>query len=142
MTGQVVDPDGRGIPGAVVLLTDGTSVVARTLTVASGQFTLNMPDSGAFEIRVALDGFRGKPIAVTGSSAERDLGTIALEISAVSESIVVSAAQVEIPLSTAVVERHGDHPRRPGETPGRKRGRRAARRAWTVGRRQRRTRAR
>ena len=101
VTGQVVDPDGRGIPGAVVLLTDGTSVVARTLTVASGQFTLNVPDSGAFEIRVALDGFRGKPIAVTGSSAERDLGTIALEISAVSESIVVSAAQVEIPLSTA-----------------------------------------
>ena len=101
VTGQIVDPDGRGIPGAVVLLTDGTSVVARTLTVASGQFTLNVPDSGAFEIRVALDGFRGKPIAVTGSSSERDLGTIALEISAVSESLVVSAAQVEIPLSTA-----------------------------------------
>ena len=101
VTGQVVNPDGRGIPGAVVLLTDGTSVVARTLTVASGRFTFNIPDSGAFEIRVALDGFRGTPIAVTGSSAERDLGTIALEISAVSESIVVSAAQVEIPLSTA-----------------------------------------
>ena len=38
--------------------------------------------------------------AITGASAERDLGKIALEISAVSESVVVSAAQVEIPLST------------------------------------------
>ena len=101
VTGQVVDPDGRGVPGAAVLLTDGTSVVARTITVASGQFTLNAPDSGAFEIRVALDGFRLKPIAVAGSSAGRELGSIALEMSAVSESVVVSAAQVEIPLSTA-----------------------------------------
>ncbi len=101
VTGQVVDPDGRGIPGAAVLLTDGTSVVARALTASSGQFTLNVPDSGNFEVRVALQGFRGKPIAITGASAARDLGTIALEISAVSESVVVSAAQVEIPLSAA-----------------------------------------
>ena len=101
VTGQVVDPDGRGVPGAAVILTDGTAVVARTLTLSSGQFTLNVPDSGHFEVRVALDGFRGKPVAVTGASAERDLGTIALEISAVSESVVVSAAQVEIPLSAA-----------------------------------------
>ena len=101
VTGQVVDPDGRGIPGAAVLLTDGTSVVARTLTVSSGQFTLNVPDGGNFEIRIAREGFRGKPIAVAGGSVARDLGTIALEISAVSESVVVSAAQVEIPLSAA-----------------------------------------
>ena len=101
VTGQVVDPDGRGIPGAAVILTDGTAVVARTLTVSSGHFTLNVPDSGQFEVRVAIDGFRGKPVAVTGATAERDLGTIAVEISAVSESVVVSAAQVEIPLSAA-----------------------------------------
>ena len=101
VTGQVVDPDGRGVPGAAVLLTDGTSVIARTVTVSSGQFTLNIPDSGVFEIRVAVDGFRGKPLSITGASRERDLGKIALEISAVSESVVVSAAQVEIPLSSA-----------------------------------------
>jgi outer membrane cobalamin receptor len=97
----VVDPDGRGIPGAAVLLTDGTAIVARTLTVLGGQFTIEVPDDGSFEIRVALDGFRGKPIAVAGTSGARDLGRIALEISAVSESIIVSAAQVEIPLSIA-----------------------------------------
>jgi outer membrane cobalamin receptor len=101
VSGQVVDPDGRGIPGAVVLLTDGTSVIARTLTVSSGQFALTGPDSGSYELRVARDGFRVKPIQIAGASAGRDLGTIALEISAVSESVVVSAAQVEIPLSAA-----------------------------------------
>jgi outer membrane cobalamin receptor len=101
VTGQVVDPDGRAVPGAVVMITDGTSVLARSVTLASGHFTLNAPDSGDFDVRIALDGFRGKPTAVTGASAARDLGTIALEISAVSESVVVSAAQVEIPLSAA-----------------------------------------
>ena len=30
VTGQVVDPDGRGVPGAAVILTDGTAVLART----------------------------------------------------------------------------------------------------------------
>ena len=101
VSGQVVDPDGRGVPGAVVLVTDGTSVIARTMTVSSGQFALNAPDSGDYEVRVALDGFRAKPIRIVGAGAARDLGTIALEISAVSESVVVSAAQVEIPLSSA-----------------------------------------
>jgi outer membrane cobalamin receptor len=101
VSGQVVDPDGRGVPGAVVLLTDGTSVIARTMTVSSGQFVLNAPDEGAYEVRVALDGFRAKPIRIVDASAARELGTIALEISAVSESVVVSAAQVEIPLSSA-----------------------------------------
>jgi outer membrane cobalamin receptor len=101
VTGQVVDPDGRGIPGATVLLTDRSAVVARTLTGSSGEFTLTSPDSGIFQVRVAIDGFRGTPVAIAGASAARDLGTIALELSAVSESVVVSAAQVEIPLSTA-----------------------------------------
>jgi outer membrane cobalamin receptor len=83
-----------------VLVTDGTTVLSRTFTTSTGHFTLNLPDSGAFEVRVALDGFRAKPIPIADASVARDLGTIALEISAVSESVVVSAAQVEIPLTS------------------------------------------
>ena len=100
VTGQVVDPDGRGIPGAAVLLTDSTDIVARTVTSSTGHFTIAVPDTGRFEIRVALEGFRARPIAIEDATAARDLGPIALEISAVSEAVVVSAAQVEIPLST------------------------------------------
>ena len=84
-----------------MLLTDGTSVVARTVTVASGQFTLNVPDSGDFESASRSTASAPSRWRSTGASAARDLGTIALEISAVSESVVVSAAQVEIPLSAA-----------------------------------------
>jgi len=102
VAGQVVDPAGRGVPGADILLivADGASIVARAVTTSSGHFTLNAPDRGAYEIRVAREGFRAEPIAVTATTGARNLGTIALEISAVSESLVVSAAHVEIPLST------------------------------------------
>ena len=100
VVGQVVDPDGRAVPGAAVVLIDGAAIVARSTTTASGQFTLDAPDLGHFEVRVVVDGFRAKPVALDGTSAVRDLGRIALEMSAVSESLVVSAAQVEIPLST------------------------------------------
>ena len=99
VAGQVVDPDGRGVPGATILLTDGTSVLASTVTGASGQFTLNVPDSGAFEIRVA----RRLPRQAGGrhwNEQELDLGHLSLEVSAVSESVLVSASQVGIPLST------------------------------------------
>jgi outer membrane cobalamin receptor len=102
VTGQVVGPDGRGVPGAsiLVVLGGGAWISARAVTTLSGNFTVNAPDSGDYEIRVACDGFRAKPIAATGTSDARNLGTIALEMSALSESLVVSAAQVEIPLST------------------------------------------
>ena len=101
LTGKVVDPDGGAVSGAAVVLTDGASIIARATTNASGTFTLDAPDSGNYEVRVAVDGFRAKPMPVSGSAAARDLGSLALQISAVSESLVVSAAQVEIPLSAA-----------------------------------------
>lgn len=101
VTGQLVDPDGRAVSGAAVLLTDGVSVVARTTTTSSGHFTIEAPDSGRFEIRVAQEGFRAKPIVVADATSPRDLGTIRLEVSALSEAVVVSAAQVEIPLTSA-----------------------------------------
>jgi outer membrane cobalamin receptor len=99
--GRVVDPDGRAVPAADVLLVRGGSVVARTATDRSGGFILEAPDEGRYELRVALDGFHARPIPVTGGSEAHDLGTIALSISAVSESVVVSASQVEAPLSTS-----------------------------------------
>jgi outer membrane cobalamin receptor len=81
-------------------LTDGSTIITRTATTSTGHFSIAVPDTGRFEIRVALDGFRAKPLEITGAAAARDVGPIALVISAVSEAVVVSAAQVEIPLST------------------------------------------
>jgi outer membrane cobalamin receptor len=98
--GRIVDPDGRGVPGADVLLTIGASVHARAISDAEGRFVLSGPDRGDAVLRVALAGFRAEPLPVATGPSPRDVGTIALAISAVSEAVVVSAAQVEVPLSS------------------------------------------
>jgi outer membrane cobalamin receptor len=100
LTGRVVDPDGRAVPGATVLLVRGNTVLGTTVTDAAGAFTLEGPNEGRAEIRVAVDGLRARPVPIAGEAAARDIGEIALAVSAVSESVVVTASQVEVPLST------------------------------------------
>jgi outer membrane cobalamin receptor len=100
LTGRVVDPDGRPVAGASVLLVRGPSVLGTIRTDASGAFSITGPDSGALEVRVAVQGMRAQPVPVQGQAAARDLGTLALSIAAVEESVVVSAAQTDVPLST------------------------------------------
>jgi vitamin B12 transporter len=98
--GRVVDPDGRAVAGAKVLLLDGTIIVTTTTTDAAGAFSVEAPEARRYDVRVAVDGFRARPAAVDLRSTH-DAGTITLEVSAVSDAVVVSAAQVEIPLSAA-----------------------------------------
>jgi outer membrane cobalamin receptor len=100
VSGRVVDPDGRAVPGAQVLLLSGPTV-RKAVTDARGEFTTTAPDTGRYVVRVAVDGFRAGSLEAEGSVEARDLGVVKLEVSAVSESLVVSAAQVEIPLSQA-----------------------------------------
>jgi vitamin B12 transporter len=101
LTGRVVDPDGRPVAGASVLLVRGPSVLATIRTDTSGAFTLAGPDSGALEVRVAVEGMRAQPMPVEGQAATRDLGTLALSIAAVEEAVLVSASQTDVPLSTS-----------------------------------------
>jgi len=100
VTGRVLDPDGRPVANARVWIA-GTSVPAQTITDSQGQFSLTAPDGCRCEVRAAAEGFRATPIAFESTSAARDVGTITLSVSAISESLVVSATQVEIPLSQA-----------------------------------------
>ena len=97
VTGRVVDPDGRAVSGATVLLVDGPNVVATTVTDTTGTFTLQAPHQGPFDIHASIEGFRGRPVQVRDNA---NAGEIRLEVSAVRESVLVSAAQVDIPLST------------------------------------------
>lgn len=101
LTGRIVDPDGRGVPNAQVMLLGRGAAIRVAATGANGTFSLGAPDSGHFELRVAVDGFRAASVPLDGSVATRDVGDVTLEIGAMSESVVVSAAQVEIPLSQA-----------------------------------------
>lgn len=101
VSGRVLDPDGRTVPGVRVLLVGGATVRTTSVTNSRGEFTLVAPDTGRFELRVALVGFRADSIGVDGTAAAQDVGTIKMAVSAVSESLVVTAAQVDIPQSRA-----------------------------------------
>lgn len=101
VAGRVVDPDGRAVPGATILVAGGGSTPRTATTNAHGEFTVSVPDTGRFELRIAAGGFRAEPVVFEGAPDRRDLGTLTLAVSALAESIVVSAAQVEIPLSQA-----------------------------------------
>ena len=98
--GRVLDPDGRPVPGATVMLSSGGTLLSTTVTDANGRFDVEAPDGQPSSIRIALAGFRAEPREIDGN-VSTDLGDIRLDMSAVSESVVVSAAQVELPLSQA-----------------------------------------
>ena len=99
LTGRVFDPEGRPVPGARVLLVRNGTIAGTTITDIDGGFTLRGPDTGRAEIRVALDGFRAEPLRVTAGDAALDVGTIQLAVSAMTESVLVTASQVEVPLT-------------------------------------------
>ena len=104
LSGRIVDPDGRPVAGARVILvgSSGSGLLVRdAVTNARGEFTLTTPDTGRYDVRVAAEGFRAQPLEIEAAAAPRDIGSLALEVSAISETLVVSASQVEIPLSQA-----------------------------------------
>jgi outer membrane cobalamin receptor len=100
--GRVVDPASRAVPGAQVVVICGAAIAASAITDAEGRFKTS-DVAGHCELRVALDGFAAASVALDlpAGGAARDAGTLRLELSAVSESVVVSAAQVDVPLSQA-----------------------------------------
>jgi outer membrane cobalamin receptor len=104
LSGRVVDPDGRPVAGARILLvgSNGSGLpLPDAVTNVHGEFTLTTPDAGRYEVRVAAEGFRAQPVTIDAAATPRNVGAIALEVSALSETLVVSASQVEIPLSQA-----------------------------------------
>ena len=96
VSGRIVDPNGQPVPGATILLISEGQPLRSTVTDTRGMFTIDAPEQ-RFDLRVALTGFKGEALRVDPSTS--DVGEIRLAVSAVHESIVVSAAQVETPLS-------------------------------------------
>ena len=99
LRGRVIDAHARPVAAADVLVLRRNTVITSTRTLANGQFgPIDVP-AGDYEIVASAPGLRSapKPFTMkTGDTIEIDL-TVAP--SAVHESIVVSASQVEQPLT-------------------------------------------
>jgi outer membrane cobalamin receptor len=99
--GRVVDPDGRPVPGAQVFLRQPISSRPPLVTDSEGAFAAEHLQAGRYDVTVVLPGFQADPISLTVAADDARTVTIGLHVSGVSESIVVSAAQVDVPLSRA-----------------------------------------
>ena len=96
--GRVVDASGRAVPGARVIAT-GEGPLATAVSDGRGEFVIDAAPRGRVNIRVSMDGFKAAAISVEESPTGLDVGTITLGVGAISESVVVSANQVETPLT-------------------------------------------
>ena len=99
ITGRVVDADGRPVARARVLVSTEGRLLQSVPTDHDGRFTIQESCDAGCTMRIAADGFRAEAVDLASGSAPRDVGTIALSVGAISESVVVSAAQVEVPLT-------------------------------------------
>ena len=90
------------MPNAAVIVVCGQRITTSAVTDAEGRFQTGAAE-GRCELRVAVQGFAAKPatLDLPADSSSVDAGTVQLDVSAISESVVVSAAQVDIPLSQA-----------------------------------------
>jgi outer membrane cobalamin receptor len=102
LSGLVTDPDDRVVVGANVLVATPAGNVAHVNTNARGEFRVGSLPAGRYDVRVLVDSFQADALVVElGPDELRDV-KIQLRLSAVTESVVVSAAQVDLPSSRAV----------------------------------------
>jgi outer membrane cobalamin receptor len=99
ITGVVLDPDGRPVPAALVLVTARAAIVARAVADDQGRFQARELAGDRYELHASAEGFRAAPVIVDLADGETRDCTIRLQISAIAEAVVVSAAHVDQPLS-------------------------------------------
>jgi outer membrane cobalamin receptor len=97
--GRVLDPDGRPVPGAAVIVVSGGRVVASTTTDREGRYGPVTVAAGAYDLIASAPGLKSAPSSITLVAGARVTTDLTMAVSAVSESLVVSAAQVDTPLS-------------------------------------------
>jgi len=99
VSGRVVDPDGRAVPGARLLVTTAVGHIVERAADAQGAFTIADLPAGHYVVRAIADGLQADPVALSLAEDDAHEMTLAMHVSAVTESIVVSASQIDLPLS-------------------------------------------
>ncbi len=99
ISGTVTDPDGAAVASAQVILRTARGVAAETQTDATGRFSIASVPPGRYELVTVSPGLRAEPQTVRIDDGANVMVTIPLHLAAIAESIVVSASQVELPLS-------------------------------------------
>ncbi len=96
LSGRLVDPDDRPVSGATVTVEAGSQTV-HTSSDARGTFDVAVPSGAALVVRAMAPGLRGDLEVPAGGTPQPVI--VRLHLTAVDEHLVVSAAQVDLPLS-------------------------------------------
>ena len=97
--GRVLDPQGRPVPHADVVLIGLTTTPVSTQADANGRFVIAALRDGRYDITASAPGLLGEARGVAVGGGSPAMIDIALRVSAVSEMLVVSASTIDLPLS-------------------------------------------
>jgi outer membrane cobalamin receptor len=97
ITGRVVDPQGQPVAAATVIALRSGATPHTAVTDDDGRFAISELADGRYDLTVAAPGLHGSARDI-GSDSGRSI-TIALAVSAIAETLVVSASQIDQPLS-------------------------------------------
>jgi outer membrane cobalamin receptor len=97
LAGRLVDPQGQPVQGATVVAVSATSALASTTSDEQGRFEFAALADGPFDITASAPGLTGEARRVSPASGA--VLEISLRLAAVAETLVVSASQVDQPLS-------------------------------------------
>jgi len=98
LSGKVVDPAGRAVANAEVIVSGASATPLRTRTDAEGKFALPSLEAGRYTVFASAPGLVSDATSIDVTSAPATLD-LSLHLSAVNETLVVSAAQIDQPLS-------------------------------------------
>jgi hypothetical protein len=99
LTGTVHDPDGQPVAHATVVVISLTSNPLSTRTDENGRFRFDSVPDGRFDITVSSPGLIGEARGVSVTSSSDPAIAITMRVSAINETLVVSASQIDQPLS-------------------------------------------
>src|SRR5271157_314304 len=92
LTGRVVDPQGKALPGASVQLLDHAHIAAHAITGPDGQFEFKLKAAGEFVLKVNAAGFRVVSRTITVRAGSNEPVEIRLsQVAARSETVTVTA---------------------------------------------------
>jgi outer membrane cobalamin receptor len=97
LAGRVLDPQGQPVAAATVVAIGATSAPVTTTTDTQGRFEFAALSDGRYDLTASAPGMTGEARGVTPGSAPPLAMT--LRLAAIAETLVVSAAQIDQPLS-------------------------------------------
>jgi vitamin B12 transporter len=98
LSGRVFDPDGRAVANAEVIVIGAAAAPLRARSDSEGRFSIGGLGGGSYRVIASAPGLVSDAVAIDIAAAAVTLD-ITMRVSAIAETLVVSAAQIDQPLS-------------------------------------------